>query len=324
MVSTRRPDQRKKLRPMKVAILGTVPVSRTLAPFDDKSWEIWCCSPGNRAVVPRVTRWFELHGIVDMMGPENDAWRGDYFAWLKTQSFPVYMQEQNELLPQVLVFPIKDLLTEFGRFGRMSFTSSISLMIAFAIQQGATEIGIYGVDMAANEEAYSSQKAGCLNMMWLADQRGIKVTVPLESCLATLPPLYGYAEASRMGRRMVVKEMEAAKAVTDLDATIARLTAEKAYFNGALETTRYMRRTFVDGENDAELDLPEVKAPEEINAANERFPTINTNRQREWELHERSPVQVPDYAAMRPERVHVDKTAGGVLVPRLPHVEAAE
>jgi hypothetical protein len=299
---------------MKVAILGTVPVSKMMAPFDDKEWEIWVCSPGNRGAIPRVTRWFEIHGVVDMMGPENNGWRDEYFAWLKTQTFPVYMQEPNDLLPQAQVFPAKALLDEFGRFGRMSFTSSISWMIAFAIHQGATEIGIYGVDMAADQEAYSSQKAGCLNMMWLADQRGIKVTVPLESCLATMPPLYGYAEASRMGRKLVVRELEIAKAISDLDATLMRLNNEKQYFCGALETTKYMRRTFVDGEGDAELDLPALAPPQ---------PDEITSPVRTVEFGDRRPVVVPDFGVMKPERVKVDTSPGGVLVPRHP-IEAAE
>src|SRR5215468_2054647 len=98
---------------MKVAILGTVPDTKMLAPYDDESWEIWACSPGNRGnVLKRITRWFELHGIVDMCGVENNDWRDDYFAWLKTKTFPVYMQEPNTLLPQAKVFPRDELLKE--------------------------------------------------------------------------------------------------------------------------------------------------------------------------------------------------------------------
>src|SRR5215467_5742575 len=31
----------------KVAIIGTAPSSRMLAPFNDPTWDIWVCSPGN-------------------------------------------------------------------------------------------------------------------------------------------------------------------------------------------------------------------------------------------------------------------------------------
>ncbi len=251
---------------MKVAILGTVPESRQLAPFTDSEWSIWCCSPGNaHGVVPKVDVWFELHSVVDCKGQENKAWAPQYFEWLKRQAFPVYMQEPNDLVPQATVFPVKMLLKEFFPFSRIAFTSSISMMMAYALHLGAEEIGIYGVDMAADTEAYTNQKAGCQVMMALAHQRGVKIQVPLESCLATPPPLYGYAEASRMGRRLVLRENSCITAVRDLDATIARLSGERSYYQGALEDVRYMRRTFVDGEDDAELDEPakadEVKKP---------------------------------------------------------------
>jgi hypothetical protein len=241
---------------MRVAILGTVPASRNIAPFDDPEVEIWCCSPGNRGdVIPRVTRWFELHGVVDLKGEENRSWAGEYFAWLRAQPWPVYMQEPNDLVPEARVFPAKRLLREFGHLGRIAFTSSISWMIGFAILEGAKEIGVFGVDMAATEEAYGNQKSGCQVMMAIAHERGIKVNVPLESCLASPPPLYGYAEATRMGRRLLVREEQCRREIANLEATISRLTQELAMFRGALDQVQYMRRTFVDGE-DAEIDLP--------------------------------------------------------------------
>src|SRR5580698_10373126 len=47
--------------PLKVAMIGTAPSSRMLAPFNDPSWKIWACSPGNMNTLPRVDVWFELH-----------------------------------------------------------------------------------------------------------------------------------------------------------------------------------------------------------------------------------------------------------------------
>src|SRR5690349_614027 len=119
---------------MKVAILGTVGLHRQLAPFDDPEWEIWVCSPGNAyGAVPRATKWFELHGIEDLKGRENAEWNGRYFQWLREQTFPIYMQEPNNEVPSANVFPLKKLLEEFQDLGRIAFTSSISMMAAFAI-----------------------------------------------------------------------------------------------------------------------------------------------------------------------------------------------
>src|SRR3990167_6788901 len=34
----------------KIAVIGTAPSSRMLAPFNDPSWKIWSCSPGNMEI----------------------------------------------------------------------------------------------------------------------------------------------------------------------------------------------------------------------------------------------------------------------------------
>lgn len=235
---------------MKVAICGTVPASRMLAPFDDHEWQIWGCSPGNRGQLPRVTTWFELHGIYDLLGKENDAWRFDYFKYLNEQKFPIYMQERNPHVPGAIVFP-RDILIE--KFGRNWFTSSIAWMMAYAIHLGATEIGLFGVDMAATEEHYSAQKAGCRRFIEIAEERGIKVFIPLESCLGAPFPMYGYAEATRFGRRLLVRMNETKQVIAGMEAQVAKLQNEIAYAKGALEDMGYMQRTFVNGYEDAEI-----------------------------------------------------------------------
>src|SRR5437899_1161692 len=130
----------------KIAIIGTAPYHKFLAPFDDEAWEIWPCSPGNARQYKRVTRWFELHGVDDCKGPENNDWNKAYFDWLNEQSFPVYMQEPNDLVPQAKVFPLKAWLQEFGNLGRMAASSSISLMVGYAIMQRPEVIAIFGVE----------------------------------------------------------------------------------------------------------------------------------------------------------------------------------
>ena len=108
---------------LKVAIIGTVPTSRNLAPYNDPSWEIWACSAGNSQTQapPRITRWFEIHSILAMTGEEHRSWSLKYLEWLKAQEFPVYMQEKNDYVPNAIVFPYKRMIELFGRAW---FTSS--------------------------------------------------------------------------------------------------------------------------------------------------------------------------------------------------------
>lgn len=252
----------------KVAIIGTAPASRAVAPFADPEWEIWVCSQGNQGNVPRVTKWFELHAVQALLAPDCHFPAGPYFAWLRSQTFPVYMQERNEHVPGAVVFPYKQMVEMFGRNW---FTSSVAWMMAYAIHQmqPGDQLGLFGVDMAAGEEHYSQQRAGCVRFIEIARDRGITVTIPYESCLGQPPALYGYYEATRMGRKLESRKAELAQQRAAIAAQIDRLTRELAYFDGAIEQNNYMLRTFCDG-MDAELDL---EPPPSVDVGTARVPT---------------------------------------------------
>lgn len=251
----------------KIAIVGTAPLSRDVCPFGDPEWTIWACSGGNMGnALPRIDVFFELHALVDMTAPENHGNALPFYGWLRTQSFPVYMQEKNQLVPQAIVFPRDELLKEFGRNW---FTSTVAWMMAFAIRQmkeGDT-IGLFGVDMAATSEHYTTQKAGCTRFIEIAEERGIKVIVPFESCLASPTPLYGYSEATRLGRRLNATRHQVINARAQLVAQRDKTDREVAFFDGALEQINYFIRTWTDGadaKTEAALDhIDAVAKPNE-------------------------------------------------------------
>ncbi len=230
----------------KVAIIGTAPLSRDLAPYQDKDWEIWVCSAGNvgAAGVTRVTRWYELHAITELEAPENKSWAGPYLRWIREQTFPIYMLEKNDHVPQAMIFPGKELL---ARFGREWFSSSVAWMQAHAIHEQVDEIAIFGVDMAADHEHYTGQRAGCRRFIEIAKEHGINTTIPWESCLGNPPPVYGYCEATPMGRRINVTEAMLVQKRAEIAQNEERMRMEKCFFDGALEQLRYFKRTFLDG-----------------------------------------------------------------------------
>lgn len=248
---------------MKVAIVGTAPTSRQVAPFDDRTWAIWACSPGNAPIspgaqpLPRVDIWFELHALAAIRGPENRAWAVPYMGWLRNQSFPVYMQERNELVPSAIPFPIREVIKQFGRNW---LSSSITMMGFYALMRGAKEIGFFGVDMAADQEHYTAQRAGCWRLIEICRERGVAVTIPHESCLGQPPVIYGYNEATRMGRRLELRKAELANQRQQIAGQIEKLTRDLCHVDGAIEANNYMLRTFVNGE-DAEIDFEEAPQP---------------------------------------------------------------
>lgn len=220
--------------PLKIALIGTAPSSRMLAPFNDPSWKIWACSPGNMNSLPRVDVWFELHS--NLLWPEHESYGKPYIEWLKQQKFPVYMQDQSQV-PQATPFPMLEMVEEFGRD---FFTSSFAWMMALAIKQGATEIGLYGIDMASRDE-YIQQRPGFYFFRHQAEQRGIKISAPNESDIMQSPPLYAYVDSTPIGRKLAARKTEVQGRVNGLDQQISQSTQSKTYLQGALEDIDYMQ-----------------------------------------------------------------------------------
>src|SRR5882762_7812767 len=87
--------KRDPLQPEKVAIMGTAPSSRLLAPFGDPTYTIWGSSPGNMgdpgsnpAALPRLPdAWFEIH--TNLLWPEYISYGGPYVKWLNEKNFPL-------------------------------------------------------------------------------------------------------------------------------------------------------------------------------------------------------------------------------------------
>lgn len=233
--------------PLKVALVGTAPSSRMLAPFNDTSWKIWGCSPGNMNVLPRVDVWFELHG--NLLWEENKNYGAPYIEWLKRLNIPVFMQDQR-YIPHAQTFPMKEMVKEFGPD---FFTSSFAWMMAFAIHSGAKEIALYGIDMASRDE-YILQRPGFFFFRHMARQRGIKVSAPHESDIMQPPGLYGYSDVTPMGRKILAREKELRDRVNGMRGEMQRLHENLKYLEGALEDIDYFKSIWM-GQGSAELQI---------------------------------------------------------------------
>lgn len=219
-------------KPLKIALVGTAPSSRDMAPYNDPEWTIWVCSPGNMNV-PRADAWFEVHS--NLLWPENSSYGAPYVEWLKKQNIPIYMQDRS-VIPNATPLPIKELVAEFGRY---FFTSSFAYMIAMAIRAGAQEIALFGIDMASKDE-YIQQRPGGHYFMQKAAERGIRVSVPFESDLAQPPALYGYADSTPFGRKIYVRKKELRDRINQMKADRDRLINSITYLEGAEEDADYI------------------------------------------------------------------------------------
>lgn len=233
---------------MKVAIVGAAPTSRGLAPFDDQSWEIWGCSPSNVKSLPRVTSWFELHALSDLRSNRWADWMPHYTSYVNGLGCPVYMQEKNELFDNSEVYPKDEIIKAFGPD---FFTSSIGWMMALALHKGATEIGIWGVDMTSGSE-YEYERPGAKYWIALARSKGVKVFIPPQSDLDAPIPLYGFGDAQPMAVKLKEHSYELQGRIDALSDRIealgrerGQLLTERAHLQGAIEQNNYIRRTFI-------------------------------------------------------------------------------
>jgi len=196
---------------MKIAIVGTAPSSRMAAPFDDSEWQIWGCSPGiaenftTFCDLPRLDAWFELHRWDEPTLAEKLNADGieAYQVWMKAITAKGVKVVTQEPIDGGTQYPIDDITNQFGSY----FTNTISYMLAYAIKEGATDIFIAGVDMAAIDE-YGSQRPSCEYHIGLARGMGINVTIPLTSDLLKCRNLYAFAAEDAYAAKYKVRTAE--------------------------------------------------------------------------------------------------------------------
>lgn len=232
---------------LKIALIGTAPSSRMLAPYSDPSWTIWACSPGNMGALPRVDAWFEIHG--NMLWPENKHYGVPYLEWLSKQTFPVYMQSK-QWIPNATPLPMRELVSEFGPY---FFTSSFAWMMAMAMKAGASEIALYGIDMASRDE-YILQRPGAYYFFNEAKKRGIRVSAPYESDIMQPPSLYGFSEVTPFGRKILARTTEIKERLQNMRQQRDGLNHQIAYLEGALEDLDYVSSIWGGAQNNDHPD----------------------------------------------------------------------
>jgi hypothetical protein len=220
---------------MQIAVCGSAPSSRMLAPFNDPTWEIWACSPQNYDF-PRVDAWFEVHSLDRKYCHANMP----YYNILKEHP-RVYLSAPDKRLPKGIVIDEKPYLAKYGPY---FFTSSLAWMMACAIEQKPKRIGIWGVDMSAAEE-YGYQRAGMHYFMQKAAELGIEILLPPQSDLAMPCPLYGWKEHWPMFWKIRQSAKELEQKAHERAKTEKQAHDEKLVYQGARDFLEYIQNTWL-------------------------------------------------------------------------------
>ena len=229
-------------QPKKIAIIGFT-ASRELAPWDDQAWEKWLCN--NLWCHTESDDWqriYDLHEGADIVKDRvHDAFlRGQTQkrangTTVALKDRPAYVYESRKEWPTSVEFPKEEIIERFGDYQ----TNSISLMIGHAIMEGATHIGVYGVDMATGSE-YAAQRPSCEWMLGIAKGMGIEIDIPLQSDLLKTPGIYGTGADTALHAKMIERRTELSSRLQALNNQQAQIQGQAAQIQGALETTNYI------------------------------------------------------------------------------------
>ena len=150
----------------KICIVGWSSTMRE-APYNDKTWEIWILN--HRVdLYPCHDLHFELHNT-------TNYW-GDYLEFLKNNGCKTVVTGIDSRFTEAIVYPKEEIIEKYGDF----FTNSMSWMIAYAIEIGATDIGLWGIDCLDRDE-YVQQRPSIMFMLGIAKGKGIRLHFP-ERC----------------------------------------------------------------------------------------------------------------------------------------------
>jgi len=252
-----------------LAIVGSHPATRTLAPYDDPDFEIWLF---NEAAMKPSTykRW---DGLLQIHLPEvytsTDNWvNKGHWEWLQQDHGPdkrIFMQDVDPRVPNSVKYPLEEVLSLVPY---KYLRSSPAMALALAIYLGYRRIDLYGSELSSNTE-YGYQAINYA--FWIGFAHGYGVDLRLE-CWQTEfnQPVYGYEGefqipksvyedrvkdlevVERLNREAMAKVEDRMKEamidhdfqkVADLSINLEELAKAAGEANGALgEAKRYLER----------------------------------------------------------------------------------
>jgi hypothetical protein len=172
----------------KVACLGGAATLKH-APWADPTWELWAHASCRHVCRRDPDLLWDLHPQELWRDSKKKTWDPKYLTWLKTNRVPIMMQDVYDDVPSSIRYPIETIQTEF-QLGYM--TNHLAYMVALALTQGVTHLGVFGCDYDTDSE-YGPQRGSAEFWLGIAEGRGVRICLPPGCTLLNRPHLeYGY------------------------------------------------------------------------------------------------------------------------------------
>ena len=279
--------------PLKVDIVGYTP-HRQKAHWglEHGDWEVWCLNDLYMQQLPPIdpkrVRWFEMHPWNER-GPDGkpttysvDRAHIPVLRKLAQQGARVYISEPRpEEFPEAIVFPYKELYRYFGDKlgGRLKyFTNTISFQVALAIMEGATEIGIYGVDMMTGggggiNNEYGYQRPSVEYWIAAAEFSGIPVTLPDEADILKTAFVYGDYAGNVWRTKLEYEQSNTNQGIKQMQAQIAEANNRLQQLIGRKATLDWEINTWLPGDEGSAVARAPMPHSHKIKA-DERVPEV--------------------------------------------------
>lgn len=135
--------------------------------------DVWCVSSVFKKLDPeKVDLIFQLH---------NPEFWEEWLPEMHEKTITAFNMQGFYKL-----YPVHDILKKYGAV----FGSSVSWMLALAMERGYEKINLYGLDMASHQE-YIDQRDTVFYLIGRAEERGIEVYIPENSRLFFKDRIYG-------------------------------------------------------------------------------------------------------------------------------------
>jgi hypothetical protein len=191
-VDYRKNGGRSKASLPSLAIVGSHPATRELAPYDDPAFEIWLFneSPQKPEIYKRWDASFQIH-LPAVYANDNNWVNKDHWRWLQEYHGPskrIWMQDVDERVPNSVRYPLDEVLEQTPYH---YLRSTPAMALALAIYLGYTDIWLYGSELSSGTE-YTYQAINYA--FWIGFAHGKGVNLHLECWQKEFDgqPIYGY------------------------------------------------------------------------------------------------------------------------------------
>ena len=158
-----------------VAIVGAESHTRHLAPYQDKSIDIWCFNQAlGSKFAKRISALFQIHNAAIYKDPTNPFDPRHLELLKQKHKFPVYMLEADPDVPNSVRYPLQEILNFYPQTEKKMFTQSTCYALALALYLGYERVMLYGIENAHYSE-YSSEREGFIYWVSFLQGYGVKV-----------------------------------------------------------------------------------------------------------------------------------------------------